>query len=680
MAAEVNYQLKFSHHVVEHLGLKLYQNKPTNVIAELVSNAWDAMSKAVEIKVSEHEDRERRFVAVADNGSGMSPTDLRDNYLVIGKPKRRKKTGRYSMGRKGIGKLAPFGIARIVDVVTVTDATATWIRLRLPKLLDESATSSATELASYEPDVIYEGLAAASLPVGQDPTGAVRDFVAFIKGGTGTLILLSDLSLLRAISPKQMTEGMGRRFTVTLDHPDFTVAVNGQPIEKTNSLPEFEFRIPESGFTTEKVGEHDVRYWVGFVKTASWPSDEAGAGVYAHGKIAQDRPFTFGVKGREIWTRYMYAVVEADFLDEMPEDVISTDRSSIDWDNPNSRPLYEWGAKQVRLWIEKYKGHRAGGETRRIKSFVDAQISAGELPKIREDERQMIAQLIAEVTPSLGKSDGSETAVTSAIVKAYLHRPTRELLKKLWSEFKGDDEADAEKFLGLVGRISDAAIPEALSIAVTFAERAYALSCLTEYQHERGENAMQKLLERFPWILKPGYEKLTANQQLRTSVMEAAKRGYSPSRIDLSNPVDDETKPDFVFFNTLEKTEIVVVEIKSPRLDLTLENREQLSSYMTYLEQQYPSAQLEGLLVGSNGKGLEPKRSDIEILSWGDILNRSKRGHIDMLAAMLRTANPDPDDSRLDYIQEFGGKEVWDALEKLATNDEGLSNLLDERA
>ena len=34
--------LRYSHNIVEHLGLKLYQNKPTNVIAEIISNSWDA--------------------------------------------------------------------------------------------------------------------------------------------------------------------------------------------------------------------------------------------------------------------------------------------------------------------------------------------------------------------------------------------------------------------------------------------------------------------------------------------------------------------------------------------------------------------------------------------------------------------------------------------------------------
>lgn len=34
--------LEFDHNVIEHLGIRLYQNKIVNVIAELVANCWDA--------------------------------------------------------------------------------------------------------------------------------------------------------------------------------------------------------------------------------------------------------------------------------------------------------------------------------------------------------------------------------------------------------------------------------------------------------------------------------------------------------------------------------------------------------------------------------------------------------------------------------------------------------------
>ena len=44
--------LKFDHNVIEHLGLKLYQNRPTNVIAEMVSNSWDADAARVWIDLA----------------------------------------------------------------------------------------------------------------------------------------------------------------------------------------------------------------------------------------------------------------------------------------------------------------------------------------------------------------------------------------------------------------------------------------------------------------------------------------------------------------------------------------------------------------------------------------------------------------------------------------------------
>lgn len=37
-----DFSIRYSHNIIEHLGLKLYQNKPTNVIAEFISNSWDA--------------------------------------------------------------------------------------------------------------------------------------------------------------------------------------------------------------------------------------------------------------------------------------------------------------------------------------------------------------------------------------------------------------------------------------------------------------------------------------------------------------------------------------------------------------------------------------------------------------------------------------------------------------
>jgi len=431
-SAEPALVLRYSHHVIEHLGLKLYQNRPTNVVAELVSNGWDAGASVVWINMQTAIGAgARRFLAVGDDGGGMTLRDLASSYLVIGKPKDRstaRKSPRYPMGRKGIGKLAPFGIARTVEVLTAArlggDVRFNWLRIELSKILEVANETSPGTLAEYPPVPLLTNGTAEDVRRLPDPTGEVAKLLARIGEGTGTLVLMTNLSLLHQIAPDSLRQAMGRRFTVTLTRDDFAVEVNDLKVSESDSLPEFELRIPPVGVIEENVGGSVVRYWVGFVKVAAWPSDEAGVGVYAHGKIAQDRPFTFGVKGKEIFTRYMFASVEADYLDELDEDVISTDRRSIDWDHPRAATLYDWGQKKVRQWIEDYRVARRQIEKGLVGQHIDEQIASGRLPKIAADERAVISDLLSEVTPGLERDADAYDSVTAAVMKAYLHRPT----------------------------------------------------------------------------------------------------------------------------------------------------------------------------------------------------------------------------------------------------------------
>ncbi|HDR1503995.1 TPA: ATP-binding protein, partial [Pasteurella multocida] len=340
--------MKISHNIVEHLGLKLYQNKPTNVIAELVSNAWDANAEKLDIDIIGNDDK---YISVQDNGCGMNLEILKNTYLVIGKSKYNNleeqkeivsRTQRKPMGRKGIGKLAPFGICQQMHVITVKDNKINWLRFSYKDMIQKGKTSSVEE---YKPEFIFFEQELTSSQSTSIPskyahfTEKIENFLTEIKkqSSTGTLIILSDLTLKKSISPKQLIESIGQRFTIALGRPDFQINVNNTLITEDNALPKWELRIPPKGVTTETVNVNgqpkEIRYWIGFVEEAKWPTEHAGIGIYAHGKIAQDRPFFFKVEGREILSRYMYGVIEADLIEELEEDLISTDRTSINWEN-----------------------------------------------------------------------------------------------------------------------------------------------------------------------------------------------------------------------------------------------------------------------------------------------------------------------------------------------------------
>ena len=676
--------LRFSHNIVEHLGLKLYQNKPTRVIAELVSNAWDADATRVAVNLSM--EQANRWVAVHDNGHGMSRVDLARSYLIIGKDRRsrsdeRSKRGRYLMGRKGIGKLAPFGIARAIDVVTSGEPDAGgppevhWLRFQLSALLGKGDAEF-----EYRPEILADRARIDAIPAEKDPTGQVKVWKGTLGAqGTGTLVIMTDMSLSRAIPTSTLMSSLGERFTVTVGR-DFTVAVNGAVAAAGDILPECEFRIPTDGNVVEIVGGREVRAWVGFVKNASWPQDAAGVGVYSHGKIAQDRPFTFGVKGREIFTRYMFGVVEADWLDDMPEDLISTDRTSINWDAPQTQDLHKWGQGKVREWIGAFEKWRGEEEEVRNREMVQAAVRAGDAPRVTPPEEDEIVRLVSAITPSFGKDLDSKKRLIRAVSDAWVQKPMRRLIRDLWSSIGADDGMPPERFTELVERLSSHAVPESLNLAVVFAQRAFALTRLHDYVLHGTETHLQRLIERFPWIVEPDLAVLTANQTLRTAVMKAEQLGHIPTgrRVAVAG-VPETNKPDFVFLSSPEERQIVIVELKNPQEDLTIDNRRQLEDYMGWLEAHYPKSQQKAFLIGRRPDGLQIVHKDMIAVPWTEVLQRSRARNLELLAAMLLgTSGASPSDARIADAIELGGPEAKALLERLAAEHDELRALMEE--
>lgn len=676
--------LRFAHNVLEHLGLKLYQNKPTNVLAELVSNSWDAYSSNVWIDIETHSNGAPSLIAVADDGFGMSDQALRDNYLVVGKPKREKTSSpardgfseRPPMGRKGIGKLAPFGVAKVVDLITVVDGRATWLRFEYEKML--LAEADHQSFSKYKPHNLAQNVSFESVnaSLAGDGEKYVERFKDALKGGkSGTLVLASELTVRRTISVAELKESLGRRFTVTLCRPDFKVWVNGDQLTEEQAFPKWYLRIPKDGFSVAQVktplGMKDVSYWVGFVDEAKWPQEQAGVGVYAHGKIAQDRAFLFGVKGSEIFSRYMYAVVEADWIDEMDYDAISTDRTSINWDDPNFDDFYQWGASSVKAWIKEYQLALKEKAKEEGKKLID-KVVLGRNITIRESERTHLADLLSEVTPRMARDEESQERLVEATVKAWVHEPARKLIKKLWEEAA---QFDADKFGLVVDRLVEQLVPESLSLAVVFSQRVFALTKLEGHIMHGKETQLQHLIEQFPWILDNRYESFVPRSSLKKICEEAMDKGVFVSRFVHVSSYADYTKPDFVFFVDSSDTDILVVELKGPDSVASWSEYEQLHSYMTYLQSRFSSKKIRGMLLAREfDPGIvEQKANSMEYKKWQDVLMASRRDHMQLLAGLLAGTEADASDARVKQVCDLGGDAVVGFLQQMAKTSPELS-------
>ncbi len=119
------YRMTVDLNVLDHLGVNLYSNIAA-VLTEAVANAWDADAENVEIRIDPNSKR----IEIVDDG--MTVKDMNEKYLRVGYRRREEDAehgkftakGRKVMGRKGLGKLSLFSIAKLINVQSAKDGQA----------------------------------------------------------------------------------------------------------------------------------------------------------------------------------------------------------------------------------------------------------------------------------------------------------------------------------------------------------------------------------------------------------------------------------------------------------------------------------------------------------------------------------------------------------------------------
>jgi uncharacterized protein (TIGR02391 family) len=313
--------LRFDPQTVEHLGAKMYSHLP-NAVAELVANAYDADARFVTVAIGSD-----ASVRVEDDGHGMSREDLAEKYLRIGRNRRSDTASdttesgdRKVSGKKGLGKLALFGIGRTVELNTKRIGSDLMMRVQLSydDMMGASGTYAPTE---------------SSTP--SDPNHH------------GTSVTLRELKRKSPIDPGQLAVSLSRLFSYA--DTNFVLAVVGPDDKRYEVTPElrlgavdqeFEWALPDSlGPDDGYLVQHAVK---GRIVSARKPLGQELRGVtlYAHGRLVNEPEF-FGASESSFAYQYLTGYLEVDFVDELASDVIATDRRALDWDLEDTSDLRE---------------------------------------------------------------------------------------------------------------------------------------------------------------------------------------------------------------------------------------------------------------------------------------------------------------------------------------------------
>ncbi|MCV0388090.1 MAG: ATP-binding protein, partial [Nitrobacter sp.] len=416
--------LTFTLGTLKHLGGQMYGGGIVKPVAELVANAWDADATLVAVTLPAPDSW---MVVVADNGHGMTYEQCRDRYLAIGADRRQvlgsdvtASGTRKVMGRKGLGKLAVIQATATVEVDTVAldESGNPWrTHFRIP--YGEFMAKPTTEESAQPIDVLDDGPPPSDLRFPGDSV-------------TGTRTTLLDVRLSGTPNRQAFIRSMHTRFALAAETDSFTITVDGERV------PTIEEAVESLAFEhywagTEVVPDvGEVTWWVGTTSDPQ-PRDELqGFALYARKRLAVERPFWFnltrGFTG-QLGKEYMTGAVYVDAIDE-DEDLIATDRGTIDWSHEIGRALESWGQDLIRKHAKEWEELRG---KRRIDELAPDPRLLDQIDRLsgraRDDCRVVLRSLARQ--PHATKDDLDRTA--TVLLNGLQHREFLETLQELTS-------------------------------------------------------------------------------------------------------------------------------------------------------------------------------------------------------------------------------------------------------
>lgn len=510
------YQMTLSLNVLKHLGFGLYSNVAA-VLSEVVANAWDADAEHVSILI----DSDAGRVTIQDDGHGMTIEDANRKYLFVGYERRNEeaRTPRFDrpvMGRKGIGKLSLFSIARTVEVHSVTNEGKHGFIMDSDEI--ESIIKGERE-EHYNPT-----------PVDSEKIDLDR----------GTRIVLTNMKRKLQWTGTPLRRRLARRFSIIGSINHFEVELDGQPItvddrdyqDKLQYLWTFGEVGLQSYNVAKKLGklerrpgdiedqDYEIDGWIGTAFTAGQLKDPDTSEsinkivIMVRGKLAQEDILEeFGEGG--LYTKYVIGEIHADFLDLNEEDdIATTSRQRLIEEDPRYQAL------KGKLFSELKYIQNQWTELRNRQGAKEALT----IPQIEDwfndldtDQRKSAEKFFGRINQlPIDDNDQKRQLFVSGIL-AFENLRLRNMLHRL-------DEVSTEN----LGALNDIFIQlDDLEASVYYQIAKERLEVIRKLQglvdDKAKERALQEHLYKHLWLLDPSWERATHTEVMETRIDTALK-------------------------------------------------------------------------------------------------------------------------------------------------------------
>ena len=617
------YVMTISRLTVDKLGVKLY-DKVSAVIAELVSNSYDADATKVTIKAPMGEylasrvqkaDKDKGFaIEVVDDGCGMTPEEVNKYYLRVGAERRKdergdvsKKYTRKVMGNKGVGKLAPFGICHLIEVIT-----AGGTRVTQEDGKGKKSTGYATAHIILERKKILQ-----DEDFNYEP--AIGELDGTLAKTTGTRVILKDFEFRKVPTMEEFSRQLAQRFGIqsqnwqialldavkTEDDPDYSTTV-GKFEVKTMDNTEIVFKpngtdIKDRTFdgANKKIEGLDAGFfydnkaypvsgWIAYAKEPYKDDLMAGVRIYCRGKIAAQTPIfnrKAGFTGEHDVRSYLVGELHADWLDET-EDLIQTDRRDILWSHELGHEFENWGQSLIRKIGTRSRDPMKKKTWDRFReiSKLDERVKKAFPGKEQGDLRDNAIEVARWVGQTIRADELEDEEKVEKFVQLSLMLAPVITLDEMLRSAGTDADSPLEAVTDV---LKTARIAELASFGRIAEDRIRVIERVEKLKDSKGtlESAFQTLITTSPWLIDPQWSPITTNQAFTTLQKEFAKfyKAKTKKTLELGPFTDGSKRADFVM--STQDGAVQIIEIKKPKHRLEDEEFERIITYRDLMQE-----------------------------------------------------------------------------------------------
>ncbi|TCN66467.1 ATP-binding protein [Acetobacteroides hydrogenigenes] len=605
--------LKFDPNTIEHLGISLYSKLPS-VLSELVSNSWDA--DADNIKIDFIDKGNTKEISYSDDGEGMLYEELQNKYLVIGRNRRKStdseltKKGRKVIGKKGLGKLSVFGICNIIEVISIKDGLKNHFIMNISEIRKSKEQS-------YSPQIIVKNEAT--------------------DENNGTTLLLKEIKRKSSFELDKIALGLSKKFLI-FDRMNTDFYFNGElNTTITNELKfkelniQFEWKFPDDKY------DNNYEYWNnvnGHIYTLETPvKDTEMRGIFltSRGKIVNIAEF-YGARDNDQFHSYVTGYLEVDFIDEFDEDVISTDRHSLNWEHEKTKDLQDYIQKVIKKIGSEWKIKRANIKRESIKDTKDLDIQEWQ-NKLPSYERDLSNKIIYPILENSNIDIDESSQIIGNVIDKFDNKTFKDYASKIAEISRPED---IPNLLNLMDEWKSIESKQFRDLAYS---RIEVIKQFEEYIDTDTNEVptLHNFLKKFSWLLDPRI--LEFKDEVKYSKL--LKESYPDESLD-----EKDRRIDFLCSNALGEI-LYVIEIKRSTYKVDEKALEQAYEYGAFLKEKYAShtgfSRVVCYIVGGSKKSEDFKfrskektyfqSGEVFVKTYIELLEQSKEYHKEFIEA-----------------------------------------------